>query len=65
MDNFSAGPMLLNCVFDRNSTAGDGGAVHCDQVFDPILVNCTVTRNTADRGGGLFNYAAAIVTLTN
>ena len=61
MYNSGGNPTLTDCVFTRNSAAGDGGGL-CTR-FDPTppvgttLIHCTFFGNEANNGhgGGVFN----------
>lgn len=51
----------VNCLFNGNTAAGDGGAIFLDATRRAVIAECTVSRNAtvAGAGGGLRVTSAA------
>ena len=56
---------LLNCVLDRNTVTGLGGAIFSEGFASVVATNCTIARNTAEIGGGLYNASETAPRVTN
>jgi predicted outer membrane repeat protein len=55
MYNYYSKPILINCIFSRNSSYWKGGAVY-NFYTDPTLTNCTFCENSTNSyGGGIYN----------
>lgn len=64
--NSGASASYSNCTFSNNSTingTGGGGAIF-NNTATPIISNCSFTGNSGDYGGGIYNYAASVPTIT-
>ena len=48
-----AGPTIVNCIIDRNTAEGGGGAINCDTISRPLISGCTISRNVGMSGGGI------------
>jgi hypothetical protein len=55
--------VLINCIFNNNSTGSVGGAVLISG-GSPTFINCSLTNNLAGSGGGMF-ISNATPTLVN
>lgn len=65
MINYRGSPIIANCTFSENSSAGDGGGMFNVAFSSPILIDCAFSRNSADYGGGMANYSYSSPSLTN
>ncbi len=60
----NSSPILLNCVFNSNSTPDVGGGMQCFE-SSATLINCTFVNNSAFEGGGLAVLPDSSLTLIN
>ena len=60
----SPNPILINCIFNGNSTDRFGGGMY-NIDSSPIVDNCTFTGNVAERGGGIYSDRGNSPALTN
>jgi parallel beta-helix repeat protein len=66
MYNSGASPVVSNCVFDGNTTSGNGGGMYCYSYSSPTITSCTFTNNTATAwGGGIDCEVYSSPTITN
>jgi len=56
--------VVIDCVFIRNSTTTDGGALRQEKTGSPALTRCTFTANWARQFGGAL-YIEGGITLTD
>jgi len=55
--------VVVDCVFQHNSTVFDGGAVHQEMSGVPALTRCTFTANYAKQhGGAIYTQAGVVLT---
>ena len=59
-------PVLVNCVLQGNSAAGDGGAIFNANASRPKLTNCSLQGNSAtNQGGAIYNSNGSSVPFVN
>jgi predicted outer membrane repeat protein len=56
-NQYSSNPMVINCIFSRNTANSDGGGMYNSDYSRPNVNNCTFSGNSANKyGGGMYNY---------
>jgi parallel beta-helix repeat protein len=52
---FNASPTIRYCIFRKNSTGADGGAMALQAASNPSIINCQFNGNSAVNGGAISN----------
>ncbi|MFN8357664.1 MAG: choice-of-anchor Q domain-containing protein [Spirosomataceae bacterium] len=66
MYNQRSSPVIMNCIFSKNTVSYEGGGMYNDDSY-PIITNCFFFKNSATVGvgGGMRNQNGASPVLTN
>ena len=56
---------LVNCVFYRNDSTGQGGGIAITSCDEFKAINCVISENSAYKGGGVKNLGSETAEFTN